>query len=206
MIRVFDIPYQDTTSVTFTTEEITTDDSVCYVVYDTSTGVTSLQDYYTWRASSYTSSGYEDGCGFVISNSNFFPKFTAPISDYTILDPYLFFVMTSLEHYILMSLLDRIDLVRRRLPNPGAVIEDVDGMGDSGVVSVAGGYDKKFAVSELMRFIEGALIEINIHPPATNFYWNFTTSDSEKVTNPYIRQSTTGIPYKFVDLIWNTCG
>lgn len=201
MVQVFDVPYQDVDSVTFSTEELTEDDYRCYVVYDTSTGYTSLEDYYTWRATTYTSTGLVDTCGLVINNACLYPKLTTAIPDYSVLNPSLFYILTNPEHYILMCVLDRIDLVRKRLPNPGVVIEDIDGFGDNGVASVAGGYYKKFSVSELMRYIEGTLIEINIHPSATTFYWNFTTTTADKITNPYIKQNATGVPYNFIDLI-----
>jgi len=200
MLRLFNIASQLPTSVTFTTSEISDANYMPYVVYDTSTGYTTLEDYYAWRAITYTSTGMT-GTSFVIQDSNLYPSTTPVFGDYSTLNPRLFSAMSFIEYYVLRCVLDRLDLVRRRLPNPGAVIEDVDGMGNRGVVSVAGGYDKKFSVEELMRFIEGALIEINIHSPATNFYWNFTTSDQETITNPYYREVATGIPYKFVDLI-----
>jgi hypothetical protein len=200
MLRLVDIPYQDTTTVTFYTEEILAEDVMTYVVYDTSTGYTTLQDYYAWRATTYTSTGM-DGVGFVISNAELYPKYTPSITDYSILDKQLFYVVSSAEYQILKHVLDRIDLVRKRLPNPGTVIEDIDGIGDGGVVSMAGGYPKKFSISEVMRFIEGALIEINIHPPSTQFYWNFTSSDVDKINNPYLKESAVGIPYRITDLL-----
>ena len=200
MLRLYDIPYQDTTSVTFTTEELGSANFVPYVVYDTSTGYSGLEDYYTWRAQTFTSTGMV-GTSFVISNSNLYPKFSPAVTLYTSLQKKLFYIMSQREQQILITLIDRLDLVRRRLPNPGAVIEDVDGMGNRGVVALSGGYDKKFAISELMRFIEGSLIEINIHPPATNAYWLFTSVDQEKITNPYNLDAASGVPYKLVDLI-----
>lgn len=201
MIQVLDVVEQATSSITFTTEELTSDDYRCYVVYDTSTGHTTLNDYYSWRVDTYTSTGLTNACGFVINNSCLYPRLTTPISDYSSLNTSLFYGLTRTEHFILMSLIDRIDLVRKRLPSPGTVIEDVDGFGDNGIASVAGGYYKKFSVSELMRYIEGTLIEINLHPPATTFYWDFTTTDTDAITNPYIRQTAVGVPYPFVDLV-----
>jgi hypothetical protein len=200
MLLDFDIAYQTSDTITFTTESITDDDYRCYVVYDTSTGYTTLKDYYVWRSNTYTSTGLTDSSAFIINNSSFYPRLTPSITDYTVLNPFLFYIISSLEHFILMNVLDRLDLVRKRLPNPGVVISDVDGFGDNGVASVAGGYYKKFAISELMRYIEGALIEINLHPPATSFYWAFTTADTDKTLNPYQRY-TSGVPYNFVDLI-----
>ena len=200
MLRLFDISSITQNTITFTTEEIEYADNYVYVMYDTSTGYTTLEDYYGWRTQTYTSTGMT-GTSFYISNATLYPKLTPPITNYSVLTPKLFYCLTFIEYSILVTVLDRLDLVRKRLPNPGAIVQDSDGIGDGGVVSVAGGYDKKFAISELMNYIEGALIEINIHPPATNFYWNFTSIDTERNTNPYTRESATGIPYKFFDLI-----
>jgi len=200
MLRLYSVESADATEVNFSTAEIPYSSYMPYVVYDTSSGLTTLEDYYSWRSTTTVNAVTSEG-EFSIINSNLYPRTSSTIADYTILNTKLFSVLTFVEHYVLTCVLDRLDLVRKRLPNPGAIIEDVDGIGNGGVVSVAGGYDKKFSVPELTRFIEGALIEINIHPPATNFYWSFTTAAQETVTNPYARESATGIPYKFVDLI-----
>ncbi len=205
MLRFFDIDTIFGTEISFTTPDIKLSNYMAYVVYDTSTGVTTLQDYYTWRTPTLvTSTGgvVNDYSNFVISNDNLYPSTTPIIGDYTALEPMYFSVMSYIEYYILMQVIKRIDLARRRLPSPGVVINSLDGYGNSeGTVSVAGGYFKKFSVEELMGYIEGALIEINIHPPATEFYWSFTSLASEKLTNPYQLQNFMGVPYKFVDLI-----
>lgn len=200
MLRFYNVANRTDTNITFSTPDIRLADFVPYIVYDTSTGATTLRDYYTWRSIT-TTTGVVDVCEFIIDNNNIYPQTHPGIADYDVLDPTLFTVMTYVEYMVLQNVLQRIDLVRRRLPNPGVVISSVDGYGNNGVASVAGGYDKKFAVYELMNFIEGALIEINIHPPATEFYWSYTSSETERLTNPYHLQNYMGVPYKFIDLI-----
>ncbi len=81
MIQNFDITNQISSAVTFSTETLTVDDYKCYIVYDTSTGATTLEDYYSWRATTYTSTGLTDAAGLTISNSNLYPKLSASISD-----------------------------------------------------------------------------------------------------------------------------
>lgn len=202
MLRFFDILTQDPAGIRFNTPDIRWADYVPYVFYDTSTGYTTLRDYYAWRTVTSTGTVVTDETTyFNISDAALFPRTAPPLGDYSVLDPSLFTVLTYVEFMVLQNVLQRVDLVRRRLPNPGIVISSTDGYGNNGVASVAGGYDKKFSVSELMRFIEGALIEINIHSPATEFYWSFTTVQTEKLTNPYHLQNYMGVPYKFLDLI-----
>jgi len=199
MLRLIDITEQDLTHVTIATEEIENPDRVAYVMYDTSTGITDLKDYYSWRALT-TSTGDEDIFDIQIDNTNVYPKTSGSITDYTVFDPALFKVMTWAEHYIIEMLLTRIDLVRRRFPNPGTTISDVDGVGEGGVVSFAGGWDKKFSLYELEQMVQGALIEINISPPTTEYWWQYVEESKDKLTNPYHRLMG-GIPYEMVDLI-----
>jgi len=200
MLRFFNILTRTSTGILFNTPDIRFSNYVPYVFYDTSTGRTTLKDYYSWRT--VTSTGaVTDTTNFSISNATLFPGTATPPPSYSLLDPALFTVLTYVEFMILQNVLQRIDLVRRRLPNPGVVIDSSDGFGNNGVASVAGGYDKKFSVAELMNFIEGSLIEINIHSPATEFYWSFTSTQTEKINNPYHLQNYMGIPYKFLDLI-----
>jgi hypothetical protein len=200
MLRFFDVVSRTSTGITFNTGDIPYADYVPYVFYDTSTGYTTLRDYYAWRT--VTSTGTVAGTtNFTISNATLFPKVAPPLLDYNLLDVSLITVLTYVEFMVIQNVLQRIDLVRRRLPNPGIVISSNDGYGNNGVASVAGGYDKKFSVAELMNFIEGSLIEINIHSPATEFYWSFTSVQTEKLTNPYHLQNYMGVPYKFLDLI-----
>ena len=180
--------------------EINAEDRTTYVVYDTSTGMVEKEDYYSWRSLTKkieTSSG--DVLGFTIDNDSLFPKFSSSIDNYTNLDPKLLYIMSTHEYWILKSFLTRIDLVRRRLPNPGRFIEDIDGLGDGGVVGFAGGYDKKFSIDEIKEFIEGALIEVNIHPPATNHWWAYCTNNQDKMSNPYY--TSAGVPVKLLDLV-----
>ena len=103
------------------------------------------------------------------------------------------------ELEIFESLRTRVDLVRKRLPKPGTVINYKDGIGDGGVVGYAGGFDKKFSLIEYLEFINGALIEINITSPATQFWWDYTSASMDMLSNPYNRNS--GVPFKIQDLI-----
>jgi len=199
MLRLVEATEQDTTHVKFETEEIGDDDMIAYVIYDTSSGISTMQDYYHWRAT--TSTG-EDIVGLTIDNTNKYPKVSANISDYTIFDPALFKVMTWAEHEIIQMLLTRVDLIRRRFPNPGVTISDTDGVGQQGVLSFSGGWDKKFSLEELRQMIEGTLLEVNIHPPTTSFYWAYNSTAADKLSNPYLRNTgISGIPYQLVDLI-----
>lgn len=202
MLRLVDITSQTSTGITFETSEITENDVTTYVMYDTSTGITTMRDYYSWRSLT-TSTGDEDIFSLEISNSTKYPKVVADISNYTIFDPSLFKVMTWAEYEVISMLLTRIDLIRRRFPNPGVTISDVDNVGQGGVVSFAGGWDKKFSLEELRQMIEGALIECNVHPPCTNFYWQFSTEDVDKQYNPYYRLANgiSGIPYELIDIV-----
>jgi len=201
MLRFFDLVDQTSTGLIFSTTDINRTDYVPYVIYDTSTGFTTLNDYYVWRSVTEENPDDPESSLFKISNDLIYPALSDHITDYQVLDPYLMSVLSYTEYITLKQLIQRVDLVRKRLPNPGVVISGNDGYGNNGVASVAGGYDKKFSVQELMGFIEGSLIEINIHPPATEFYWSYTTREVEKLGNPYRMQGYTGIPYKFVDLI-----
>jgi len=201
MIRLLDIVSKETTGIIFKSIELDSVDKVAYILYDTypEEAQSQLPDYITWRSLSELDTTL-DTVVFKATNSCLFPSYTTPISDYLVLRDRGFKVLTFMEYEILQSLLTRLDLVRRRLPNPGSVISDTDGVGQGGVVSFAGGFDKKFSVDELMQFIEGALVEINIHPPASTYYWYFTSVQEETVyTNPYSFYN--GVPYKMFDLI-----
>lgn len=201
MLRLVDITEQDTTHIRFETEEINDEDMIAYVMFDTSSGISTMQDYYSWRSTT-TTTDTTDVYAIEIDNTTKYPKVSADISDYNIFDPALFKVMTWAEHEIIQMLLTRVDLIRRRFPNPGVTISDTDGVGQQGVLSFSGGWDKKFALEELRQMIEGTLIEINVHPPATPYYWAYNNTAADKLANPYQRNTgISGIPYEFVDLI-----
>lgn len=200
MLRLVNISEQVGTGVTFQTTEVSTKDDVAYVMYDTSTGITSMQDYYSWRSLT-TSTGSTSTFEIAIDNATKYPGTEDDVDDYSLFNPKLFKVMTWAEHEIIQMLLTRIDLIRRRFPNPGVTISDTDGIGQGGVVGFSGGWDKKFSLEELRQMVDGALIEVNIHPPATEHWWAFITEDSDVVNNPYTRTASLGIPTKFIDLI-----
>lgn len=200
MLRLVDITEHDTTHLRFETEEITAEDMVAYVMYDTSTGITDMNDYYSWRAIT-TTTGDADIYALDIDNANKYPSVEDDIVDYTSFNRKLFRVMTWTEHEVIQMLLTRIDLIRRRLPNPGVTISDVDNIGLGGVVSFAGGWDKKFSLEELRQMIDGSLIELNIHPPTTERWWAFTSANVDKSYNPYSRTQSGGVIYEMIDTI-----
>ena len=201
MLRLVDISEIETDHITFQTEEIGDVDAVPYVVYDTSTGVPiyQMEDYVCWRAiTTLTTTGstiYE----FIIDNTNIFPSYSSPIADYTQLNPKLFRIVTLQEYTILMDVLTRLDLVRKRLPNPGTGIDSTDGIGQDGIVSFAGGHEKKMTVGEICLMIEAAIIEINGTPPRTMYWPNYGNVDSDKINNPYMRAS--GFPMDMTQLV-----
>lgn len=199
MLRLYSMPTRTTAQVIFRTDEISEIDIVPYVIFDTSTGVVDMADYTAWRTKTYKTSTGDTFVNFAINNNNLYPGYSTAISNYYDLNPRLLHILTYDEYLLLKNLLTRIDMVRRRFPNPGAVIQDTDGIGDGGVVSFSGGWDKKFSIEELISFIEGSLVEVNIHPPATFFYWKFLSETEDKLTNPYMSQNR--IPYKLSDLI-----
>ena len=201
MLRLVDITSRIATSITFRTSEVVTEDVVPYVVYDTSTGIdiNAFDDYYAWRpVTTLTSTGAET-TDFTINNSNIYPSYTDPITDYTQLNPKLFCVMSFNEYEMLHNVLTRFDLVRKRLPNPGVGISSTDGVGQNGVVSFAGGHEKKMTVREIMQMMVGTIIEINGTPPRTGYFPSFQTSDTDKISNPY--QKNLGFPYDMSELV-----
>lgn len=201
MLRLVDITEHDSTHLSFETSEIEDQNIVAYVMYDTSTGSESiLRDYYSWRCIT-TSTGEEDVFALEIDNTTKYPKVEDDIPDYSIFNRKLFKVMTWAEHELIQMLLTRIDLIRRRFPNPGVTISDTDNIGETGVVGFAGGWDKKFSLEELRQMIEGSLIEVNWHPPSTEFWWVFGDEEKDSMYNPYNRTSLTGVPYDLFDVI-----
>jgi len=202
MLRLVDISEYQSDHITFETEEINNKDYIAYVMYDTSTGVTNMLDYYSWRCLT-SSTGNADIFSIAINNTNKYPKLCDDILNYTIFDRKLFKIMTWAEHEIIQMLLTRIDLIRRRFPNPGVTISDTDNVGQGGVVSFAGGWDKKFSLEELRQMIEGTLIEVNAHPPHTPYYWQYGNESMDKSASPYARTGSgiSGVPYELVDLI-----
>jgi hypothetical protein len=200
MIRLVDIASQDSTKILFQTPEITSGDVIPYIIYDTSTGSASynFRDYIAWRSLTATSTGTTD-IYYTIDNTNLYPSYEAAVSDYSVFDPSLFVTVSYPEYFIIRQLLTRLDLVRRRLPNPGVTVSGSNGVGNNGVVSFSGGYEKKFAISELMQFIEGTIFEVNWTSPQTTFWPTFMTADTEKINNPYARSQ--GLPNDMVEIV-----
>ena len=200
MIRLYTIPNRTSTGITFRTAELgQVADLVPYVIYDTSTGVVGTPDYLSWRATTVKTSTGTTSVDITINNNNLYPGYTTALASYTPLNAKLLKIMTYDEYMLLNNLLTRIDMVRRRYPNSGTVITDNDGIGNGGVVSFDGGWEKKFSVEELMVCLAGSLVEVNIHPPATSFYWRYLSTQEDMQTNPYMSRNR--IPYQLTDLI-----
>lgn len=198
MLRLVDVTERISSSITFQTEELTEDDLMVYAVYDTSTGIANMEDYYGWRATTVADDDNES-VTFVIDDSVKYPSYISTISDYTILRPALFRIMTLHEYVILEDILTRLDLVRKRLPNPGFGVSSVNDVGQNGTVTFSGGFEKKMTVGEIMRMMEGTIVEINSTSPQTSFWPMYSNVDNDKVSNPYQQQF--GIPYDMRDLI-----
>lgn len=202
MLRLVDMESRVTTGIRFSTEELTAADLVPYVIYDTSTGASYLQglveDYYAWRTVTVTSTGSTTDCYFDINNTNLYPSFTGALPDYTVLKPSLFKVVSYQEYAILQAVLARLDLVRRRYPNPGFAINSTNNIGQDGNVSFAGGFEKKLSIDELMTMIMGTIVEINGTSPTTTFWPAFMSSSADKFTNPYT--AVVGLPFSFIEI------
>lgn len=138
------------------------------------------------------SNGGTSVTAFGISNENLYPILRPKLPDYNVLRPLQFNVMTEMEWDIILSSLRYIDLVRSRHPNLG---QRKLGMGFSG------GFEKKFSIEELLDFLHQTVVEMNIHPPATMFWFQYvaTPSSSSGSYNPYFVQS--GIPYFWKDAL-----
>ena len=199
MLRLIQIIESAVDHITFETEELTDTNLVPYVIYDTSTGVSInlMDDYPGWRSLTVeTSTGLQR---FTIRNSNLYPNYSRAITDYTGLSPRLFRVMSLQEYNILIDVLIRFDLVRRRLPNPGIGIASTDGIGENGVVAFTGGHEKKMTVDEIMRMVEGSILEINGTPPRTSFWPMYQNLESDIGYNPYRYMG--GIPNDMMELV-----
>jgi len=206
VIKLFDIVAKTSTGIHLRVDRqlIPSKDLAVYAVYDTSTGVMASQDYYQWRVISEdtpdTVVNYRDTVDLVINNTNIYPTYQPNFGNYLNMSNHLLKLVTLPELDIFNALHTRVDMVRKRLPNPGTVINDTDGVGDGGVVGYAGGYDKKFSVDEYFQFITGALIEINVTSPATTFWWSFVDKTLDLNPNPYLRNAL-GVPTQLHDLI-----
>jgi len=199
MLRLYDIDEQTATAVKFQTEEITASDRIAYVMYDTSTGnnIDTNPDYYSWRTTTaLTSTGASD-VYLTIDSSNIYPSYEINPVSYLNLSPRHFKIMSYQEYQIINNVLIRLDLVRRRLPNPGTGISSVNGVGQAGIVSYVGGFEKKMTIEEIGRMMEGTVIELNMTPPQTSYWPAFSTTTQDKATTPY---SMNGFPYDMVEL------
>lgn len=141
----------------------------------------------------HQSNGGTSVTAFGISNENLYPILRPKVPDYNVLRPLQFNILTEMEWDIILSSLRFIDLVRSRHPNLG---QRRLGMGFSG------GFEKKFSIEELLDFLHQTVVEMNIHPPATMFWFQYTSSSQNGSVgnyNPYYVQ--TGIPYFWKDAL-----
>ncbi|MEO0075017.1 MAG: hypothetical protein ABIK31_02780 [candidate division WOR-3 bacterium] len=129
---------------------------------------------------------------FSITNSNRYPLARNTIPDFTRLRPLQFNVLTEFEWKIIQSVLKRIDIVRRRYPNLG---QRQLGLGFSG------GFEKKFSIEELLDFLYQTTVEVNLHSPATQFWFVFPKQTSRIIStvNPYYVNY--GVPLDWYDVL-----
>jgi hypothetical protein len=135
--------------------------------------------------------GRDDTVALSVSNQTLYPKLRPNLRDYSILRGLQFNITTEYEWDLVQSVLNRIDIVRRRYPNEGS---RVLGMGFSG------GYEKKFAMQEILDFIYQTVVEINLHPPMTGAWFQFTIQSSTANSyNPY--NNVFGVPYAWKETV-----
>jgi hypothetical protein len=201
MIRLFEVVEKNSEGVLFGAQEFSSTNLPCFIVYDvpvqgqtieTSGGAVVLPDYLTWK--SYTTSATipstanninsryrtKTSTGLITNNPFQLPmtgtvytantdvKFNVlpvwndclftnqQIRTFTGYDSLLetnFHIMTETEYQILKQLIVRLDFVRRRYPSR---------------------FEKKYLVEELLVFMEAALVDINLTPPVTRFWWWYT--------------------------------
>jgi hypothetical protein len=199
MLRLYDIESQSSTAIEFHTEEITAADIVVYVMYDTSTGnnIDTNPDYYSWRATTVLTSTAATDVYLTINDSTIYPSYETCPSSYANLDPRYFKIMSYQEYQIINNVLVRLDLVRRRLPNPGTGISSVNGVGQNGIVSYVGGFEKKMTIDEIGRMMEGTIVELNMTPPQSSFWPAFSTTTQDIAASPY---TMSGFPYDMMEL------
>ena len=202
MLRLVDVVTRTATGVRFRTSEISSADVIPYVIYDTSTGSTyslgQIEDYYSWRPTTVLTTTGAANVYFDIDNTNIYPSYEDPLSNYSSLRPALFKIMTYQEYVIIQNVLTRLDLVRRRYPNPGFTVNSTNSVGENGTVAMAGGFEKKLTIGEIGQMMEATIVELNATSPMTYFWPQFMTTTSDVFTNPYM--AVQGLPYDMIDL------
>lgn len=169
-----------------------------FVVYDTSTGsaeaadipdnLACTQNYYRWRTST---GAFDSGLGAYpinITNRQFYPLQQNTALDYTRMKDENLHVLTYDEFNIVQQLARRVDMVNRRFPNS---------------------FEKKFSYGELLSFIHQATIEVDVHPPATKFWYMFTNVTDEGAANqsqplnPFMMTTGNGlrVPFEWHSII-----
>ena len=149
---------------------------VCYDIYnyDTSTGTlnTYRGNYYVWRCKSLT------GGIFRIDATNIANQSMS--IDYSTLTLMYFSFFPWVQYVIFDMFSLKIDMVSRRYPET---------------------FEKKFSLHELDSCIEAAMADINLYPPTTGFWFQFSSYDDTMniKKNPY--SITTGIPFELYNLV-----
>jgi len=208
MVRMFDTFNQTSTGLGFVAREFNEENLGVFVVYDTPVNdETNYQDYFIWNACTVTTStgiiedplalmtpyqavppspitpSTEDDSNTEVNvilldnNSLFTNRRQAPEIDYSQLLDQNFHLMTPIEFRLLRQLIARLDMVRSRYPNR---------------------FEKKFTVEEYLIFLEAALVDINLTPPVSRFWWFFTSTPDatqQYQYNPMMQQNGAwGVP------------
>lgn len=129
---------------------------------------------------------------FTLTNDVLYPIMRPSIPDYTVFRNLQFNVITEYEWKVVQSVFKKIDMVRRRYPNLG---QRQLGLG------IAGGYEKKFSVEEILDFLYQTVVEINIQGPSTKFWFEFNDARGSFVSanNPYM--ASLGVPFEMYPLL-----
>jgi len=230
MVRLFDVISSSTGSMLLGAREFSTIGLSAFIIYDTptegqtvttSTGNFQLPDYMSWKGftfqvpnpgnanninSSYrftTAEGIQTAEDIALSpwgqtystagdlaNINVMPlsnpgmfsnQQTRGFSGYNQLFPENLHVTTPLEYLVLKQLIVRLDHVRRRYPSR---------------------FEKKYSVDELLVCVEAALVDVNLTPPRTNFWWLYSPEVTGQVqVNPMTSPGGQGVPEILFNLI-----
>lgn len=129
---------------------------------------------------------------FTTTNDVLYPIMRPQIPSYNVFRNLQFNVITEYEWKIVQSVLKKVDMVRRRYPNLG---QRQLGLG------IAGGYEKKFSIEEILDFLYQTVVEINLQGPSTKFWFEFNDARGSFVSanNPYM--ASLGVPFELYPLL-----
>lgn len=163
MVKLFEIIDSSEDHISFKADNFADTNLQCFTVYDTpvqyqlstltscGTNITT-PDYYVWRSTTKTSTGLDYNWLPVTTENLFSVKRNKPDINYDNLYDTNFHIVTIPEFECLRQLTLQLDMVHKRYPHK---------------------FEKKFTVEEMLVFIEAALIDVNITPPQTRFWWMF---------------------------------